>query len=41
MAFEEGDKGSMEVGKLGDLVVLADDPTAVAPEAIADIPVEI
>jgi len=41
MAFEEGDKGFMEVGKLGDLIVLADDPTAVASEAIADISVEM
>jgi predicted amidohydrolase YtcJ len=36
MAFEEEDKGSIEVGKLGDLVVLAEDPTAVAPEEIAN-----
>jgi predicted amidohydrolase YtcJ len=41
LAFEEGDKGSLQVGKLGDLVVLADDPTAVAPDAIADIAVEM
>ncbi len=41
IAFEERDKGSIEVGKLGDLVVLDDDPHAVAPDAIADISVEM
>jgi predicted amidohydrolase YtcJ len=39
MAFEEGDKGSIQEGKLGDLVVLAGDPTAVAPESIEEIPI--
>ncbi|NIV31119.1 MAG: amidohydrolase family protein, partial [Anaerolineae bacterium] len=41
IAFQEADRGSLEVGKLGDLVVLADDLRTVAPEAIADIPVEM
>lgn len=41
LVFEEGDKGSIEVGKLGDLVVLGDDPNSVVPEAIADISVEM
>jgi predicted amidohydrolase YtcJ len=41
LAFEEEDKGSIQAGKLGDLVVLADDPIAVPPEVIADIPVEM
>ncbi|NIO71272.1 MAG: amidohydrolase family protein, partial [Anaerolineae bacterium] len=41
IAFQEADRGSLEVGKLGDLVVLADDPRTVAPAAIADIPVEM
>ena len=32
--------GSLEVGKLADLVILDKDPTAIAPEAIKDIKVE-
>jgi cytosine/adenosine deaminase-related metal-dependent hydrolase len=35
--FEEGQKGSLEVGKLADLVVLSADPTAVDPETIDQI----
>jgi predicted amidohydrolase YtcJ len=41
LAFEERDKGSLEVGKLGDLVVLSDDPLIAALETIADIAVEM
>jgi predicted amidohydrolase YtcJ len=37
--FEEADKGSLEVGKLADLVMLSDDPTAVDPETIDRIKV--
>ena len=37
--FEEADKGSIEVGKLADFVVLSDDPTAVDPESLADLTV--
>jgi hypothetical protein len=40
-SFEEDIKGSIEVGKLADLVVLGDDPTAVDPHTIMDIPVEM
>jgi len=41
IAFQEHDRGSLEVGKLGDFVVLAEDPFEVAPERIKDIPVEM
>lgn len=39
--FEEGDKGSIEVGKRADFVILSDDPTAVDPETLADLTVEV
>ncbi|SNT33994.1 amidohydrolase [Tropicimonas sediminicola] len=32
--FEEDRKGSLEVGKLADLVILSDDPTAIDPETL-------
>lgn len=35
--FEEATKGSLEVGKLADLVVLSADPLAVAPDDLAAI----
>jgi predicted amidohydrolase YtcJ len=41
MAFQEQDRGSLEVGKLGDFVVLAEDPFAVDPGQIKGISVDI
>ena len=38
--FEEDIKGSIQVGKLADLVVLGQDPTAIDPFGIKDIPLE-
>ncbi|HEV2349779.1 MAG TPA: amidohydrolase [Terriglobia bacterium] len=39
-SFEEHRKGSLEAGKLADLVVLGQDPTRVEPGALIHIPVE-
>ncbi|MGD8474257.1 MAG: amidohydrolase [Anaerolineae bacterium] len=41
IGFEEHDKGSLEVGKLGDMVVLSGDPFGVEPDHIKEIPVDI
>jgi len=40
-SFEENAKGSIEVGKLADLVVLSRDPRRVPPDKIRDIVVEM
>jgi predicted amidohydrolase YtcJ len=40
-AFEENEKGSLEIGKAADLVVLSEDPCSVAPEKIGQIGVEM
>jgi predicted amidohydrolase YtcJ len=39
IAFQETDRGSLEVGKLGDFVVLDEDPLEVARSRIKDIAV--
>jgi predicted amidohydrolase YtcJ len=41
IAFQETDRGSLEVGKLGDFVVLAEDPFEAEPSHIKDICVEM
>ena len=41
VGFEENVKGTLEVGKLADIAVLADDPFAIAPEKIRELKVEM
>lgn len=38
-SFEEDEKGTLTPGKLADFVILGDDPHAVDPDSIKDIPV--
>lgn len=38
-SYEENEKGSLESGKLADLVVLGQDPTAIDPTSILNIPI--
>ncbi|WP_425092312.1 amidohydrolase family protein [Tropicimonas sp. S265A] len=37
--FEEHQKGSLETGKMADLVILSDDPTAIDPETLDSVKV--
>jgi hypothetical protein len=39
-AFEEGEKGTLEPGKLADMVVLAQDPFKISTSAIKDIEIK-
>jgi predicted amidohydrolase YtcJ len=41
VGFEEQDKGTLEVGKLADIAVLAEDPFEIQAERIKDLPVEM
>jgi len=41
IAFQESDRGSLQVGKLGDFVVLGEDPFEVEPGHIKDVGVEM
>ena len=41
IAFQEQDRGSLQVSKLADIVVLAQDPFAANIRQIKDIPVEM
>jgi predicted amidohydrolase YtcJ len=40
IAFQENDRGSLEIGKLGDLVILAENPFEVDQRTIKDIKIE-
>lgn len=41
VGFEENDKGTLEVGKLADIAVLAEDPFSIEAEKIKDLKVEM
>ena len=40
-SFEENVKGTLEVGRLADMVVLSEDIMAIAPERIKEVKVEM
>ena len=40
-AFDEDERGSIAPGKRADFVLLSNDPTAVPPDEIADLDVEM
>lgn len=39
--FEEDSKGTIEAGKIADFVILSDDPTAIDPEKLSELQVEV
>jgi hypothetical protein len=39
--FEEASKGSLETGKLADLIVLSDDPFEIPVDALKDMQVDV
>ncbi len=41
VGFEEKEKGTLEIGKLADIAVVAEDPFAIAPEKIRELKVEM
>jgi predicted amidohydrolase YtcJ len=41
VGFEENDKGTLEVGKLADIAVLAEDPFEIQAERIKELRVEM
>ena len=41
VGFEEKEKGTLEIGKLADVAVVAEDPFAIAPEKIRELKVEM
>jgi len=41
LTFEEEQKGTLEVGKLADIIVLDRDPTAIAPEQLLTMNVDL
>src|SRR5919108_2801774 len=41
VGFEENDKGTLEIGKLADIAVLAEDPFEIQPERIKHLKVEM
>ena len=40
LSFDDAERGSLEVGKLADMVILDRDPLAVKPSELKDIKVE-
>jgi predicted amidohydrolase YtcJ len=41
VGFEETDKGTLEIGKLADIAVVAEDPFAIQAEKIRELKVEM